>query len=107
MFNNENFFKNLFLFLAVLGLCYCAGFFLVAACGLPICSSFSCCAARALGCMDFSGCSFWALDHRPSSRYMGLVALWHLRSGIEPMSPVLAGRFSTPEPSGKPSDEFL
>ena len=71
------------------------------------CSGFSHCAAQVLGRMDFSGCSFRAVEHRLSSWYMGLVAPWHLRSGIEPVSPALAGRFSTPEPPGKPSDEFL
>ena len=37
--------------------------------------------------------------------HTGLAALQHVGSsqlGTEPMSPVLAGRFFTPEPSGKP-----
>ena len=46
-----------YLFLAVLGLCYCGGFFLVAASGGPLCCSagashcggFSCCRARLWG----------------------------------------------------------
>ena len=41
---------------------------------------------------------------------MGLVALWHVdlpRSGIEPLSPALAGRFFTTEPLRKPSLSFL
>ena len=33
---------------------------------------------------------------------MGLVALWPVGSGIEPVSPVLAGRFLTTGPEGKP-----
>ena len=41
---------------------------------------------------------------------MGLVALQHVGSsgsGIEAMSPALAGRFSTTEPPGKPLSDFL
>ena len=31
------------------------------------CCGFSCCGARTLGCLDFSGCRSWALEHRLSS----------------------------------------
>ena len=46
-----------------------------------------------------------ALECRLSGCDMGLVALWHVGSlgaGIKPMSPALAGGFSTIGPPGKP-----
>ena len=54
----------------------------------------------------FSCCGSWALDHKLNScetwAYL-LSGMWDLpRSGIEPMSPVLAGGFFTTEPTGKP-----
>ena len=55
----------------------------------------------------FSSCGSWALEHRLSS-YGGWAylpqSMWDL-PGVEtePMSPALAGRFFTTEPSGKPS----
>ena len=57
------------LFLAVLGLCCCTGFFsscgkrgLLSSCGVLAshCGGFSCCRARALGCLGFSSCGTWA-----------------------------------------------
>ena len=56
-------------------------------------SVFSSCVSRALG-HRLGSCGAWAqLFH----------GMWDLpRSGIEPMSPALAGRFFTTEPPGKP-----
>ena len=55
-------------------------------------------------------CSFWALEHRLNSCGTWNVLLqnmWHhLRSGMEPMSPALAGIFFTTESPGKPSVQF-
>ena len=63
----ENFFfigfLVIYLFLAVLGLCCCAGFSLVAWAGATLCysafhcSGISCCRAQARGHTDFSSCS--------------------------------------------------
>ena len=42
-------------------------------------------------------------------RHKGLVAPWHVESpqtGIEPMSPALAGGFLTTGPSGKSENKF-
>ena len=70
------------------------------------CSGFSCCKARALGHMGISSCNSQAPEHRLSS--YGACA-WLLRGmwvlpgpGLEPMTPALAGRLFTTEPSGKP-----
>ena len=42
------------------------------------------------------------------SRAQLLRGMWDLpRPGLEPVSPVLAGRFSTTAPPGKPSNDFL
>ena len=49
-------------------------------------------------------CSSWALEHKFSCdrRALLLRGLWDLpRSGIEPVSPALAGRFFATEPPGK------
>ena len=44
-----------------------------------------------------SGCGTWALPHH---------GMWGLpRSGMEPMSPALAGGFFTTEPQGKPQPQ--
>ena len=64
------------------------------------------CRTRALGCEGFSSWGSWALEHRLNScgalAYL-LCSMWDLpRSGIEPVSPVLAGRVFTTEPTGKP-----
>ena len=78
---------SLFLsFLAVLGLCCCTWALVVAVCGLSISGS-------------------RALEHRLSSggaQTQLLHSMWDLpRLGLEPVSPALAGRFSTTAPSGK------
>ena len=42
------------------------------------------------------------------SRAQLLRGMWDLpRPGFEPMSPALAGRFSTTAPAGKPSENFI
>ena len=55
-------------------------------------------------------CGFRALEHRLNSCGTWTVLLqnmWHhLRSGMEPMSPALAGIFFTTESPGKPSVQF-
>ena len=44
----------------------------------------------------------WATEKQQQWAYL-LCSMWHLpRSGIEPVSPALAGRFFTTEPPGKP-----
>ena len=75
------------------------------------CGGFSCCGARAVGVWasvvvahGLSSCSLRAVEHKCSSCWMGLVAPWHVGSswtGIEPMSPALAGGFLTTAPPGK------
>ena len=65
------------------------------------CSGFSRGRAWAVGCVDFSSCSSWALEQRLNScSTCGMGDLLGL--GIEHVSPVLAGRFFTTEPPGKP-----
>ena len=60
---------------------------------------------------ELSSCSTWALEHRLNS--LGswaqlLCSMWDLpRSGPEPMSPGLAGRFFTTEPPGTPTKQLL
>ena len=82
------------------------------------CSGFSCCGARALGVRAsvvvahrLSSCGSWALEHRLSScgaRVSLLLSMWDLpRPGLEPMSPVLAGRFLTTAPPGKPQQKLF
>ena len=62
--------------------------------------------SKAPGHMGFPSCGTWALEHRPSSCgtwAMLLQGRWDLpRSGIEPVSPDLAGRFFSTKPPGKP-----
>ena len=109
------------LFLAVLGLCCCLGFFpLVVASGGPLsscggrashCSGFTCFEAWALTCAAWvaaarglSGCSSQALEQRASL----LLGMWDPPwPGIEPVSPALAGRFFTTELPGKPDHVTL
>ena len=76
------------------------------------CGDFSCCGAWALGALasvvvahGLSSCGLWALECRLSS--CGTWA-WLLRGtwdlpgpGLEPVSPALAGGFSTTAPAGK------
>ena len=110
----------IYLFLVVLSLLLhglfssCSEQGLLSSCGAQAshCSGFSCCRAQALEHSAFSRCGtraqqlrLWPLEHRLSSCSTQLIALRHVgsfRSGIEPMSPVLAGRFFTTEPPGKP-----
>ena len=60
----------MYLFLAVLGLRCCAVFFLVAVSGGPflvvVRGLLITVASSALGHVGFSGCGFWALEHRVS-----------------------------------------
>ena len=62
--------------------------------------------ASVVAACGLSSYGSWALDHRLSSCGAGaklLSSMWDPpRSGIEPMSPALAGRFFTTEPPGKP-----
>ena len=74
------------------------------------CGGFSCCGAWALGYSGFRSCSLWPQwlllsGSRAQAQWLwcvGLVALWHVGSGIEPLSPALAGRFFTTEWPRKP-----
>ena len=77
------------------------------------CGGFSCCRAQALGAWasvvvahGLSSCGSWALEHRLRScgaRAYLLCGMWDPpRPGLEPVSPVLAGRFLTTEPPEKP-----
>ena len=74
-------------------------------------SGFSCCGTRALGHVGFSSCGPQALEHSLYScdaRASLLCSMWDLpESGIELVSPALAGRFSTTEPPGKCLSDFL
>ena len=57
------------------------------------------------------GCGYQALEYRLNScsaQTQVLRSMWDLpRSGIEPMSPALAGGFFTFEPPGKPPKAYL
>ena len=89
--------------MAVLGLRFCARAF--SSCGKrgplfiavhrPLTIAASLVAEHRLQTHRLSNCGSWALL---------LHGMWDLpRPGIEPMSPALAGRFSTTAPPGKPS----
>ena len=104
---NVGFFKNylfiyLFLFLAVLGLRFCARAF--SSCGKwgplfiavrgPLTIAASLVAEHRLQARRLSSCG---------SRTQLLRDMWDLpRPGLEPVSPALAGRLSTTVPPGKP-----
>ena len=107
------FFKNLFiyfiyfLFLAVLGLRFCARAF--SSCGErgplfiavrgPLTVTVSVVAEHRLQTRRLSSCG---------SRAELLRGMWDLpRPGLEPVSPALAGRLSTTAPPGKPSMYFI
>ena len=108
-----NFFKNLFiylfiyLFLAVLGLRFCARAFsscgewgplFIAARG-PLTVAASPIAEHKLQMRRLSSCG---------PRAQLLRGMWDPpRPGFEPVSPALAGRFSTTAPPGKPTSYFL
>ena len=111
IFAQLNSFKKLFInFWAVLGLCCCVDFSLVAAHRLLVVVAFLV-EHRPQDAQGFSGCSSWALEHRFSGFGSWAYLLLCMRnlpwSGIKPVSPALAGRFFTPDPPGKPSDKLL
>ena len=76
------------------------GYSLVGVCGLLIAMA-SRYGARTLGC------SSQVPEHRFNSwAWALLLGMWdHPGSGIEPMSPTLAGGFLTTEPPGKPNSQ--
>ena len=67
--------------------------------------------ARASHYRGLSCCGAQAPERRLSScgsRAQMLRGMWDLpRPGLEPVSPALAGRFSTAAPPGKPENEFF
>ena len=93
--------------MAVLGLRFCARAFsscgkrgplFIAVCG-PLIIAASLVAEHRLQTRRLSNCG---------SRAQLLRGMWDLpRPGLEPMSPALAGRFSTAAPPGKPHPTFL
>ena len=96
----------IYLFLAVLGLRFCAR--ALSSCGKwgplftavrgPLTIAASLVARHRLQTRRLSSCG---------SRAQSLRGTWDLpRPGLEPMSPALAGRFSTTAPPGKPSTPF-
>ena len=100
------FFKLINLFMAVLGLRFCTRASLVAASGGHSSSR----------CMDLSlswplVAEHWLQTRRLSScgsRAQLVRGMWDLpRPGLEPVSPALAGRFSTTAPPGKPYHDLL
>ena len=86
--------KCLYLFMTVLGLCYCAWTF-------SSCSEWG---ATPLGCTGFS-CGVWALECRLRSCGTWVLLFYGMRNllrpGIEPVSTALAGGFLTTGPPGK------
>ena len=114
--NSSSLLKNnlkIYLFFAVLGLCCCTDFSLVALSGdyflsgdeqAPHCCGFSCCGAWALEHSGFSSCGSLAPECNSCNVQAWLLhCMWDLpQLGIEPLSPALAGRVFTPEPLGKP-----
>ena len=72
------------------------------------CGGFSCCKVRALGCVGFINCGSQALErglNNCGTQASLLRGVWNLPgSGIEPVSPALAGRFFTTELPGKPPE---
>ena len=98
----------LFLFLAVLGLRFCAralsscgkrGPLFIAVRGPPLTIAASLVAEHRLQMRRLSKCG---------SRAQLLRDMWDLpRPGLKPVSPALAGRFSTTAPPGKPQLLFL
>ena len=88
----------IYLFLAALDLCCCSGFLLVAETGGSVWGGYSIVVVLLIAvasCWRVQGQYLWRT---------GPVALQHVESprpGVEPMSPALAGRFSTTGPPGK------
>ena len=71
------------------------------------CGGFSCCGAQALG-PGLGSRGSWVYSTDPVVETHGLscskTGRWDVpRSGIEPMSPALAGGFFTTEPPGQPN----
>ena len=102
VFKSRFFFKLIYLFMAVLGLHFCARAF--SSCGKwgplfiavrgPLTIAASLVAEHRLQTRRLSSCG---------SRAQLLRSMWDPpRPGLEPMSPALAGRFSTTAPPGKP-----
>ena len=99
--------KFIYLFVAVLGLCFCARAFsswgkwgppFMAVHG-PLTVAASLIAEHRLQTRRLSNCGSWAQLLRGT---------WDLpRPGLEPVSPALAGRFSTTAPPGKPCFLFF
>ena len=107
-FLNKFIYLFIYLFLAVLGLRFCARAFsicgergplFIAVCG-PLTITASLVVEHRLQTCRLSSCG---------SRAQLLRGMWDPpRPGLEPVSPALAGRFSTTVPPGKPpSGEFL
>ena len=101
------FFKFIYLFLAVLGLRFCSRAF--SSCGergplfiavrRPLTIAASRVVEHRLQTRRLSSCGSWAQLLR---------GMWDLpRPGLEPVSPALAGGFSTTAPPGKPPIVFL
>ena len=93
--------------MVVLGLCFCARAFsgcakwgpLFIAVHGPLTIAASLVAKHRLQRRKLSNCG---------SRAQLLRGMWDLpRPGLEPVSPALAGRFSTTAPPGKPKSDFL
>ena len=92
--------------MAVLGLRFCARAFsscdkqgplFIAVCG-PLTIAASLVAEHRLQTRRLSNCGSWAQLLR---------SMWDLpRPGLEPVSPALAGRFSTTAPPGKPLRDY-
>ena len=106
--------------MAVLSLCCCTQAFssggkrasLSCSAWTSHCIGFSCCTVQVLGCEGFTGVAHglsssnsWALECRLSdcgAQALLLQGMWDLpRPGIEPVSPELAGGFSTTGSPGK------
>ena len=96
------FYKFIYLFLAVLGLCFCE-------------RAFCSCGQRGplfiVVCRPLNIAASLVVEHRLQTRRLSscgsraqlLRGMWDLpRPGLEPMSPALAGTFSTTAPRGKP-----
>ena len=93
--------------MAVLGLCFCV-------------QAFSSCSERGPLFLAVRGpltiAAFLVVEHRLYTRRLSscgsqaqlLCGMWYLpRPGLEPVSPALAGRFSTTAPPGKPYFSFI
>ena len=86
----------MYIYMAVLGLCCCAW-------GFSASRGYSSCAVRASHCGGFSCGTRTLGEWAQQLWHTGLVAWQHVgssRAEVEPVSPVLAGGFPTPEPPG-------